>query len=83
MTKTGTEDRSLQQDDNPAKKSTIQSIPPQTTKDKKEARIESMTELNQLLLAFQDLRNTIKHNHEEITEKVDSSVSLINVNSKT
>ena len=31
-----------------------------------------MTELNQL---FQGLRNTIKHNHEELTEKVESSVS--------
>ena len=37
-----------------------------------------MTELNQLLLEYQGLRNTLKHNHEESTEKVDSSVSLIN-----
>ena len=38
-----------------------------------------MTELNQLLLEIQGLRNTIKHNHEELTEKVESSVSSINV----
>ena len=38
-----------------------------------------MTELNQLLLEFHGLRNTIQHNHEELTEKVESSVSLINV----
>ena len=38
-----------------------------------------MTELNKLLLEFQGLRNTIKHNHEELTEKEESSVSLINV----
>ena len=38
-----------------------------------------MTELNQLLLEFQGLRNTIKHNHEELTEKIEGSVSLINV----
>ena len=38
-----------------------------------------MTELNQLLLEFQGLRITIKHNHEELTEKVKSSTSLINV----
>ena len=38
-----------------------------------------MTELNQLLLEFQGLRNTIKQNHEELTEKVESSVSSINV----
>ena len=79
MKKRGTEDRSLQQDDNPAKNSTIQATPPQTTKDKKEARVENMTKLNQLLLEFQCLRNTIKHNFEELTEKVESSVPLINV----
>ena len=38
-----------------------------------------MTELNELLLEFWGLRNTIKHNHEELTEKVESSVLLINV----
>ena len=79
MTNRGTEDRCPQQDDNPAKKSTIQSTPPQPTKDKKEARVENKNEFNQLLLEFQGLRNTIKHNHEELTEKVESSVSLINV----
>ena len=79
MTKRGTEDRSPQQDDNSTKKSTIQSTPPQTTKDKKEARVENVTGLNQLLLEFQGLKNTIKHSHEELTEKVVSSVSLINV----
>ena len=60
-------------------KSTIQCAPPHTTKDKKEAGVENMTELNQLLPEFQGLRNTIKHNHEEITEEVESSVSLINI----
>ena len=52
----------------------MQSTPPQTTKDKKEARVENMAELNQLLLQFQSLQNTIKHNHEELTEKVESSL---------
>ena len=78
MTNRGTKDRSPQQYDNP-QKSTILSTPPQTTTDKKEARVENMTELNQLLLEFQCLRNTIKHYHEELTEKVESIVSLINV----
>ena len=38
-----------------------------------------MTKLNQLLLEFQGLRNTIKHHYEELTEKIESSVLLINV----
>ena len=79
MKKRGTEDRSPQQDDNPAKNLLYSLCHQRQLKIKKKARVENMTELNQLLLEFKGLRNTIKHNHEELTEKVESSVSLINV----